>query len=86
MALKAAARARMTRPQVVAWHLRRMARKVDPDKGHLARLAEHIEVHPTTLSDWMSQGYIPMFQCKKLHRRFGKLAPIDDLCPPENRS
>jgi hypothetical protein len=38
------------------------------------------------LSDWAAQGYVPHFQCKKLHKRFGKLAPIDDLCPAEYRT
>lgn len=86
MALSKTARKGMTRSEIVSWHLRRMARKVDPENGLLSRLAEEIEVHPTTVSDWIAQGYLPSFQVKKLHRRFGKLAPMDDLCPAEHRA
>jgi hypothetical protein len=86
MALSRQAKATLSRSDIVRWHLARMARKADPANGHFTKLAELIEVHPTTLSDWGSQGFIPFFQCKKLHKRFGKLAPIDDLCPAEYRA
>lgn len=85
MALSSAAKSGMSRSDVVSWHLKRMARKVDPEHGYMSSLAEALELHPTTLSDWVAQGYVPMFQVRKLHRRFKKLAPVDDLCPPQNR-
>lgn len=75
----------MSRSDIVRAHLLRMAKRVDPDAGLLQNLAAAIDVHPTTISDWIAQGYIPHFQCKKLHKRFGKLAPVDDLCPLPNR-
>lgn len=86
MSIGTKAKKKMSRSEIIRWHLARMARKADPINGHLTKLAELIEVHPTTLSDWGAQGYIPYFQCRKLHKRFGKLAPIDDLCPVANRA
>lgn len=86
MALSAAAKRKMSRSDIVAWHLRRMARKADPDNGYLTAVAELIDVHPTTISDWIAQGYIPMFQVKKLHKRFGKLAPEADLVQQDSRT
>jgi hypothetical protein len=86
MALSRQAKATLSRSDIVRWHLNKMARKADPQNGHMTKLAEILELHPTTLSDWAAQGYVPHFQCKKLHKRFGKLAPIDDLCPAEYRT
>ncbi len=86
MALSPQQKAKLSRSEIVRWHLTRMARKVDPDNGHLSKLADALEMHPTTLSDWSAQGYIPHFQCRKLHKRFGKLAPLDDLCPETYRT
>lgn len=85
MSLSPQAKSKMSRSDIVRWHLARMARKADPENGHMTKLAELIEVHPTTISDWSAQGYVPFFQCKKLHKRFGKLAPLDDLCPVQHR-
>lgn len=85
MALSRTARATMSRSEIVAYHLRRMAKRIDPITAHYVKLAEEIGVHQTTMSDWIAQGYVPHFQCKKLHRRFGKLAPLDDLCPVSHR-
>lgn len=85
MALSRTAKATLSRSEIVSYHLRRMAKKADPVNGWLMVLADDLEVHPTTISDWIAQGYIPQHQCKRLHKRFGKLAPFDELCPLENR-
>ena len=86
MAISRLKKQTMTRQEIVRAHLLRMARRVDRDHGHLQSLADAIEVHPTTISDWINQGYIPHVQCKRLHKRFGKLAPVDELCPLVNRT
>lgn len=85
--IDATTRETMTRTQLVSYHLRLLALNLDPETGHLTKLAEEIEVHPTTLSSWIAQGYVPYFQFKKLRKRFGKkMVPLDDLCPEEFRS
>jgi hypothetical protein len=84
--LDAKARDALSRTDLVSYCLRLLALNVDPGNGHLTKLAEAIDVHPTTVSAWIGQGYVPMFQCKKLQKRFGqKAVPLDDLCPHEFR-
>lgn len=85
--LDAKTRETLSRNDLVSHHLRVLALIVDPRKGQLNRLAEAIEVHPTTLSTWIEQGYVPLFQCKKMERRFGKKKVlVDELCPEEFRN
>jgi hypothetical protein len=85
--LDAKTRDSMSRNDLVSHHLRRLALIADPTKGRLTWLAEELDVHTVTVSTWIAQGYVPMFQCKKLQKRFGKKAvPLDDLCPEEYRN
>ena len=85
--LDAKTRETMTRNELISHHMRRLALIADPVNGHLSKLADHIEVHATTISAWIAQGYVPWFQCKKIQKRFGrKLVPLDELCPEEFRS
>ena len=84
--LDTATRDSMSRNDLVSHHLRVLALIVDPRKGQLNRLAAEMDVHPTTVSAWISQGFVPWFQCKKLQKRFGKKkVALDDLCPEEFR-
>lgn len=77
----------MTRQELVSHHLRRLAKRVDPANGLLLKLAEHIDVHQTTLSAWTAQGYVPLFQVRKMQKKFGrKHVPLAELCPEEFRS
>ena len=79
-------RSEMTRQEVVSVILRSCALLVDPRNGHLRSLAVALELHEVTLSNWIAQGFVPEFQVQKLQRKFGsQAAPLDDLCPVENR-
>lgn len=81
------ARVSLTRKELVSYHLRTLALRVDPLNGHLVRLADELDVHPTRLTAWVTQGYVPMFQVRKMQKRFGKKHVLaDELCPPEYRS
>jgi hypothetical protein len=64
----------------VSHALRQLALIVDPAKGQLSKLADEVDVHPVTLSTWISQGVVPEFQVAKLKKRFGKkvVAPLLD--------
>jgi hypothetical protein len=85
--LDAKTRDSLSRKDLISHHLRLLALIVDPPKGELVSLADDIGVHAATLSAWISQGYVPWFQCKKLQKRFGKkMVPFDDLCPAEYRN
>lgn len=80
-------RVSMTRQELVAFHLRTLALRVDPRNGHLSKLADEISVHSTRVTAWINQGYVPMFQVRKLQKMFGKKhVPVDELCPPEHRA
>ena len=77
----------LTRSEIVSNRLRKLAKLADLDNGYLKILADRLDVHQTTISAWIAQGYVPVFQVRKLQRRFGKRhAPLDELCPPEFRS
>lgn len=80
----------LTYSELVSHHLRRLALLVDPASGHLSALAETINVHPTTLSTWIAQGYVPLFQVaklQKLQKNFdNKPIPTDELCAEQFRS
>jgi hypothetical protein len=85
--LDASTRVSMTRQELVSHHLRSLALRVDPVYGQLKMLAADIDVHTTTLSAWIAQGYVPEFQVRKMLRRYGKKYVIlDDLCPVEYRN
>ena len=76
----------MTRQELISFILRNCALMCDPRYGRLKALAEAIDTHEVTVSVWISQGYVPEHQVRKLQKRFGKKsAPIDDLCPVEFR-
>ena len=60
------------RQTVVAFVLRQCALAVDPRYGKLSVLAEEVDVHYTTLSLWIQQGWVPTRAAKRLQRRFGK--------------
>ena len=77
----------MTRKEKVSFHLRTLALRIDPRNGHLQSLADEIGVHSTRMTAWINQGYVPMFQVRKLQKRFGEdHVPVDELCPPEYRN
>lgn len=77
----------LTRSEIVSNRLRKLAKLADLDNGYLKVLADRLDVHQTTISAWIAQGYVPMFQVRKLQRRFGnRSAPLDELCPEEFRS
>jgi hypothetical protein len=74
-----------TRQEVVSFILRSCALLVDPRRGELKRLAERMNKHETTLSDWIKQGRVPRMSAEWLERRFGKkVANADTLCPPDH--
>lgn len=80
-------RVSMTRKELVSHHLRVLALRVDPVNGYLTSLAEELDVHTTTLSAWISQGYVPLFQCRKMQKKFGRrFVDLDDLCPAQYRN
>lgn len=80
-------RVSMTRKELVSYHLRTLALLLDPRNGHLSKLAAEISVHSTRVTAWINQGYVPLFQVRKLEKRFGKKnVPSDELCPPEYRN
>jgi hypothetical protein len=80
-------REKPTRQEIVSNRLRKLAKLADLDNGYLKVLADRLDVHQTTISAWIAQGYVPVFQVRKLQRRFGKrCAPLDELCPEEFRS
>lgn len=56
----------------VALCLRKCALEIDPRQGLLKALAQHIDMHETTLSMWQAQGYIPRKSARMLQRKFGK--------------
>jgi hypothetical protein len=60
------------RQTLIALCLRKCALEVDPRQGLLKTLAEHVEMHVTTLSMWTSQGYIPRKSARMMQRKFGK--------------
>lgn len=77
----------MTRKELVSVNLRMLALRVDPLTGHLSKLAAKIDVHPTRMNAWINQGYVPMFQVRKLQKQLGKKhVLVDELCPPEYRN
>lgn len=79
-------REEMSRQEIVSFVLRQCALLCDPRHGHLKTLAAEIDAHEVTLSVWINQGYVPLHQCQKLQKKFGKKnAPLDDLCPVEFR-
>lgn len=85
--LDAKTRESLSRSDLVSHHLRVLALLADPRNGLLKNLADKIPVHPTTLSTWIEQGYVPLFQCRKLQKLFGKKkVPLDELCPEEFRN
>lgn len=76
---------RLTRTEIVSRILRSLAIEVDPRRGELTKLAAHIDVHPVTLSGWISQGYVPKHQVEVLQKKFGSLVSMDELCPASFR-
>ena len=62
----------LDRSEIVSKCLRSLALEIDPKNGHLKSLADDIGVHPMTLTQWISQGWVPEFQYKKLLKRFNK--------------
>ena len=60
------------RTTIVSLCLRQCALIVDPKNGHLTKLAEHLDLHPVTLSKWLSDGRVPRKSAKRLARVFGK--------------
>lgn len=79
MRLEPELKRRLSPSEIVRHHLLKMALVVDPSHGRLNHLCDEIDVHPTTVSQWIKQGYIPSFQLRKLEKRFGELAPVEDL-------
>lgn len=85
--IDAKTRDKVARSEVVSLHLRRLAKRADPENGYLLSLAEFIDVHQTTISAWVAQGYVPLFQVRKMQKKFGrKHVPLNELCPEEFRS
>jgi len=75
-----------SREEIVGFHLHTLALHVDPRDGRLSLLADAIEVDAVTIGRWKTQGYVPMFQVRRLLNRFPpELVPEDDLCPAEYR-
>lgn len=75
-----------TRSEIVAFHLNILALHVDPLEGRQAALAEALEMSRFALGRWVSMGYVPWHQVKRLKKRYGKkLVPEDELCPAEYR-
>lgn len=62
----------ISRTDYVSLILRQLALMLDPRLGRLACLAEEIEVHPTTLQLWITNGRIPRKPCRRLLKRFGR--------------
>lgn len=79
-------KADMSRQELVSFILRSCALQIDPRFGHLKSLAADMESHEVTLSNWITQGYVPFHKARKLERKFGKkIASADELCPDEFR-
>lgn len=63
----------------VRYILKRVALEVSVE-GSLEKLAERMNVHPTTISHWMRQGDVPPFRARNLQAVFGlDLAPANKL-------
>lgn len=62
--------------------LRRCALEIDPN-GEFTALADELGVVPGTIGNWIRDGRVPLFQGRKISRRFGKIAPLSTLCPDE---
>ena len=78
-------RSEWTRQEIVSHALRSCALRIDPKHGRLKVLAEAMNRHETTISEWIALGRIPSNSANWLQRRFGKaLANAAELCPPEN--
>jgi len=74
-----------TRQEIVSHALRSCALQIDPKLGRLKVLAEAMNRHETTISEWIAAGRVPAPSARWLQRRFGKkLADAAELCPPDN--
>lgn len=78
-------RTEWTRQEIVTHALRSCALAVDPN-GLLKSLADEINLHETTFSRWIAQGYVPWHRARFLQRKFGKSRVCaSELCPAEYR-
>lgn len=62
----------ISRTDYVSLILRQLALMVDPRLGRLSFLADELELHPTTLQLWITNGRIPRKPCRRLLKRFGR--------------
>lgn len=66
----------------VRYVLKRIALELDP-AGELKLLADHYAWSPSTISQWISRGWVPARVAKALCKRFGTRIGfnVTDLCP-----
>ena len=63
----------------VRYLIDRMALECSTERT-LEKMAEILEVHPTTISYWRSKGDVPPWRARWLETRFGRdLAPCEKL-------
>jgi hypothetical protein len=67
------------RQEYVAKCLRMCALQVDPRLAQLKSVAEKIDCHPLTLSNWIAKGRVPRASAMLLEKHFKNLVDVEKL-------